>query len=570
HLQRAYGSFLDLDARRLAAWSAYERSQFELRMGRYDESAVYREKAMSLHTAGEDLTLDGALERLGADLYASFAEGWSKSSEIARSLDEIRRLFQGADTTHSATEELVRLAVMQTNSDRGCVAETTDSGFSILAVHGWDQEYAAGHLQKIDGVLESVAKDNNPLWSTIQGSPHLPADREGENENFVVLPLTLNDQRSGFLYVEKVRGARGGSYHTGDMHLLTVLASLTAISVIGQKNTQLEKENEALRRQIEASTRFVTANPELLESIRLAKKVAQSPVSILISGETGTGKGLLSHVIHESSNRSDKPFVQINCAALPEQLLESELFGHMKGAFTGATYNKVGLFKEADGGTLFLDEVDKASLSVQSKLLHVLDTKEVRPVGSVQSFVVDTRVICATNSELRQQIEDGQFLRDLYYRLNDFTVPVHALRERPEDLPLLIDHFLTKFCDQYDRDMVKLSPQVREALLNHKWPGNVRELEKTLRRLVVLSDAGTLVGAELLPAEMQVDTTPVHGNGAPTTLRAELARTERRVLLDALQERDWNRSKVSRDLKISYPSLLKKIKEYNLEPAARS
>jgi transcriptional regulator with PAS, ATPase and Fis domain len=296
--------------------------------------------------------------------------------------------------------------------------------------------------------------------------------------------------------------------------------------------------------------------------------VANSPVSILIEGETGTGKGLLAHLVHQASDRRGKPFVQINCAALPEQLLESELFGHVKGAFTGASYNKVGLFKEAEEGTLFLDEVDKTSLAVQAKLLHVMDSKEVRPVGSVKSHRVDTRVVCATNTNLRQKIEAGEFLEDLYYRLNDFILKVPPLRERREDIPVLMDYFLKKFSRQYGRPEVKLTPEVQRVLLELPWRGNVRELEKTIRRLVVLADEELPVGPELLPVEIQVSAAE-DLTGEPSTLREEVARTEKRVIGEALRAHRWNKARVARSLKISYPCLLKKIKDYNLVPGTR-
>jgi len=237
----------------------------------------------------------------------------------------------------------------------------------------------------------------------------------------------------------------------------------------------------------------------------------------------------------------------------------------VKGAFTGASYNKVGLFKEAEQGTLFLDEVDKTSLAVQAKLLHVMDTKEVRPVGSVKSYRVDTRVICATNTNLMERIRAGEFLEDLYYRLNDFIVSIPPLRERREDIPLLIDYFLEKFSRQYGRTPVVLTSEVRQTLLDQRWRGNVRELEKTIRRLVVLADEELPVGPQLLPVEIQ---TPGgrERRGDLTTLREEVARTEYRVIAEALQIHGWNKAQVARSLKVSYPCLLKKIKEHGLAP----
>ena len=204
---------------------------------------------------------------------------------------------------------------------------------------------------------------------------------------------------------------------------------------------------------------------------------------------------------------------------------------------------------------------------MQAKLLHVLDSKEIRAVGAVKPVTVDTRVIVATNTDLRKRIEAGEFLEDLYYRLNDFIVDVPPLRERTEDLPLLVDHFLKKFAEQYGRPGARLSPEVRRALLEQPWQGNVRELEKTIRRLVVLSDDDLPIGLDLLPPDLQ-ERIPA-GPAGQTTLREEIARTERRVIADALRQSGGNKSQVARDLKVSYPSLLKKIKEYGLEPAKK-
>jgi transcriptional regulator with PAS, ATPase and Fis domain len=301
----------------------------------------------------------------------------------------------------------------------------------------------------------------------------------------------------------------------------------------------------------------------MLGILRLAQKIADSSASILIEGETGTGKGLLAAEIHQASHRRKRSFVQVNCAALPEQLLESELFGHVVGAFTGAVREKIGLFKEAEGGTIFLDEVDKTTSAVQAKLLHVLDKKEIRPVGSTKWVTVDTRVVCATNVDLRDWIKQGKFLEDLYYRLNDFSIRVPALRERREDIPLLVNHFLQKYAAQYGKPTPALTSAVLQTLIDASWRGNVRELEKTVKRMVVLVDDGAAIDVDLLPPEL-VASPGDNGNGK-RTLRAEVERTERRVIGDALRNAGWNKARVARELKISYPSLLKKIREFGLD-----
>ena len=571
--QRAYGAFLDLDARARAAAAAYERASLECAFQRFEEAATFQAKARQVLPPGADPELEQQLERLGEKLEDAFAERWSSGDDVLASLRELKKLFQGASGTAAVLRELIRLAVTRSGSSRGLVVHATEEGeIKVAATYGVDKEESEDLLKALRPALSSAITENRPMWSNNAGEDRrfesLARDVRFQTQSLVLLPLTLTDDRSGFLYVDKDRDNTSGAYHQGEVHLLSILANLAALSIMERWNTKLIRENKALKARIALDVgedHFVTENKELQNTLRLVTKVANSPVSILVEGETGTGKGLLARIIHRSSDRRGKPFVQINCAALPEQLLESELFGHVKGSFTGASYNKSGLFKEAEKGTLFLDEVDKTSLAVQAKLLHVMDSKEVRAVGSVKFHRIDTRVICATNTDLRDRIKSGEFLEDLYYRLNDFIVRVNPLRERREDIPPLIEHFLQKFSGQYGRPDVRLSPEVHRILMEQPWRGNVRELEKTIRRLVVLADEEVPVGPELLPVEIQMVDTP---GPVDSTLREEVARTERRVIGEALKLNNWNKAKVARTLKVSYPCLLKKIKDHGLTPPA--
>jgi transcriptional regulator with PAS, ATPase and Fis domain len=277
--------------------------------------------------------------------------------------------------------------------------------------------------------------------------------------------------------------------------------------------------------------------------------------------------------------------VQVNCAALPEHLLESELFGYVQGAFTGATRDKAGLFEEATGGTIFLDEIEKIPEAVQAKLLQVLDRGEIRPVGATRTRKVDARVVCATGGDLRDRIREGRFLEDLYYRLNDITVRVPALRERREDIQLLAQHFLAVFSRQMEKPLRGFSPDVVRLFLESEWRGNVRELEKTVKRMVVLADDGDMLGMDLLPAELREvraslpEATNGHGNGhgapggsgddgAPRggrSLRRSVSELERKMIADALDRYHGNKARVARELGLSYPTLLGRIRSYGLE-----
>jgi transcriptional regulator with PAS, ATPase and Fis domain len=308
---------------------------------------------------------------------------------------------------------------------------------------------------------------------------------------------------------------------------------------------------------------IVTRSPELLEILSLLERVGPSDATILIEGETGSGKGLLARAIHASSARATKPLIQVNCAALPEQLLESELFGHVQGAFTGAVREKVGLFVEANGGTLFLDEVDKTTITIQGKLLQVLDNREVRPVGGNKSTKVDVRVVCATNVNLKARIARGEFLEDLYYRLNDICFRVPPLRERTEDVPPLVEHYCRRFAGEMGKEIRGADQELIALLAGLPWRGNVRELEKVVKRLVVMANDGDTLSIELLPRELL---RPEEQNGdSPSTLRAEVAKVERRLISQALERHNWNKLQAAKELSLSYPTLLQKIKIFRLD-----
>jgi transcriptional regulator with PAS, ATPase and Fis domain len=299
---------------------------------------------------------------------------------------------------------------------------------------------------------------------------------------------------------------------------------------------------------------------------RLLDKVASSDVPVLIQGESGTGKELVSRAIHFNGPRREGAFLSINVAALPESLLEAELFGYTKGAFTGALEDKVGLFEAADGGTLFLDEVGDMPSSMQTKLLRVLQEGEVRPIGSSASRAVNVRVVSASNKDLRQLVEEGRFRADLFYRLNVVSVGLPALRERKEDIPLLVDHLLDKIAERSGEKRKSVDRKVVDHLLHHDWPGNVRELENELRRLVALSGM-RITERDLSPhlvkrpsgrMELSVAADP------DMTLKQRMEGVERRLLIEALKAFDNNKTQTAKHLGLSRYGFLKKLDKYNL------
>jgi len=310
----------------------------------------------------------------------------------------------------------------------------------------------------------------------------------------------------------------------------------------------------------------------MLSVFKTIRQVAASSASVLLLGESGTGKELFAQALHQTSPRRQKPFVKVACAALPETLLESELFGHEKGSFTGAIFTRAGRFEAADGGTLFLDEIGDITPTVQVKLLRFLEEREFERVGGNKTFKVDVRIVAATHRDLKKKLEDGSFREDLYYRLNVIEIHIPALRERPGDIPLLAHHFLRKYADANSKDIRGIGDDVMALLLAHPWPGNVRELENAMERAVVLSD-----GTELLPnhfptlrraAGDEAGRTPSQTSSLGVRIPGSpLADLEREAILRTLEAVGGSTSKAAAILDISARKIQYKLKEYQQQGA---
>lgn len=312
---------------------------------------------------------------------------------------------------------------------------------------------------------------------------------------------------------------------------------------------------------------IIGQSPALESLIRSAKMVSATDVTVLLKGETGTGKEVLAKAIQKESNRANKPFITINCGALPESLVESELFGHRKGAFTGATGNKLGIFQAADGGTLFLDEINSLPLAIQAKLLRFLETGECLAVGDTKPYFVDVRIIAATNNDLLQQIERGDFRRDLYFRLNVVPLDIPPLSQRTDDIEKLIRHFLNHFSEAHGITAPKFSKQALKTLKSYSWPGNIRELRNLCERLSILL-AGRTIEPENLPHEFRPGTPALNEpTNTDFTLPAtgiKLEALELDLIHQALSRTNGNRSKSARLLGISRDTLLYRIQKHGL------
>ena len=335
---------------------------------------------------------------------------------------------------------------------------------------------------------------------------------------------------------------------------------------------RLFHENVILRAEIAEKIGFpkiIGASRKIQEVSSLVQKVAQSTATVLLLGESGTGKELFARAIHQMSQRRGRPFVAINCAAIPETLLESELFGHEKGAFTGAVALKQGKFELAGGGTLFLDEIGELSPSVQAKLLRVLQDRRFERVGGTRSIEVDVRIIAATNADLAKVVREKRFREDLYFRLNVFPISIPPLRDRPEDIPPLVEHFIAKFSVGMRKAVKGISGEALKALMGYPWPGNVRELENFVERAVILNTSGTLELQDFalgLSWERGLEEEPLSLVGSLHEVSERASQwAERRLIRKALVETKGNKSKAAELLQVSYKTLLTKIKEYGLE-----
>ena len=335
-----------------------------------------------------------------------------------------------------------------------------------------------------------------------------------------------------------------------------------------EERNRLRQENIRLQNEIQESFSFqniVSKTKSMRNIFDTIQKISNYKTTVLITGESGTGKELIAKAIHYNGKRKRRPMVAINCGGLPEALLESELFGHVKGAFTDVSTDKKGLFQEADGGTLFLDELAELPLPLQVKILRVVQDEMVRPVGSTQSCKVDVRIIAATAQDLAEAIKQNTFREDLYYRINVLSIHVPPLRDRKEDVPLLVDHFIEKFKKRLDKDIKRVRPEALNALLDYPWPGNVRELENVIERTMVLTEKPE-IHIDELPEKIRSGCAETGDTRLPDniSIKANTMALEKALIQRALRETNNNRTQASKLLEISHPTLLAKMKAYGV------
>jgi Nif-specific regulatory protein len=509
-------------------------------------------------------------------------------------LHEISRVLTESLDLKVTCAKILRLLSQLLGMERGTfmMREPGNSGLSIIAAHGMTpDEIARGKYQVGEGIVGRVVTTGSPIVIPSIGSEPLFLDRTGtrthlinrETITFVCVPVKVQGEVVGVLSADRLFEDRVP--FDKDVKFLTIVAGSIAQAVrisemVRDEKQRLLDENLNLKSELKGRYRFdniVGISDKMQAVFGQVDRVGKSNATVILRGESGTGKEMIAGLIHYNSPRAQGPLVKLNCAALPENLLESELFGHARGAFTGAVGERRGRFELAHGGTLFLDEVGDLPLSFQVKLLRVLQERQFERLGGVDTISVDVRLVTATNKPLEEAVRNGTFREDLYYRLNVIPIFLPPLRERFEDVPPLIEHYLHRFNKENGKN-VRISREVYEMLLRYPWPGNIRELQHAIEHVVVMSTESEAHEDDLPisiqngpplaslggdPALRPAGEAPQAAYGAASALSA-IARSEKTFIVDALEKHRWVQSKAARALGITPRQIGYKIRKYGI------
>ncbi len=489
-----------------------------------------------------------------------------------RTLHEIARVLSRSTEFKDQLQKTLDVLSARLGMERGMISvldlQTGDAWLDVA--RGVDFESGQISYRPGEGITGKVAQTGRPMAIANLGKETLFLDRTGARKAlnraelaFLCVPIFYQGRCVGILSADKL--AHQVEEIGQELAILGAVAELLGKVVYFRA---VEEENSRLRRMLAEAKRPTTSiigrSKVIQEVLRLIDQVADTNTTVLISGETGTGKELVAKAIHENSRRASGPMVQVNCAAMPDTLLESELFGHEKGAFTGAITRRRGRFEEAQGGSIFLDEVGELSPIAQAKLLRVLQEREFQPLGSSRTVKVDVRVITATNKDLELEISQGAFRQDLFYRLNVFPIYLPPLRERGPDILLLADYFVLKYAQEFAKDIKRISTSAIDLLMSYHWPGNVRELENCIERAVLLSQANAIDSWHLPPTlQMKPEGTQSVSRGK---LEALTSAFERDLITDALKDVRGNQSQAARLLGTTKRIIQYKVEKYGIDP----
>lgn len=489
-------------------------------------------------------------------------------SQILASSMDISEILKPVLRAMAEKLEMLRGTITLLNRETGEISIDEAYGLS-------DTQRERGRYRIGEGITGKVVQTGEPAIIKDISEEALFLNKTGARINkkdvsFICVPIKIGNEVIGALSADRLFSDEVSLKE--DVRLLSIIASMIAQAVRLRQSAQEERQrliNENKRLQEELRERFKPSNiigesKAMHEVYDIIGRVANADTTVLLRGESGVGKELVAHAIHYNSQRASNPFIRINCAALPENLIESELFGHEKGAFTGAITMRRGRFELADKGTIFLDEIGDLPIQTQVKLLRVLQEREFERLGSEKSIKVNVRIIAATSRNLEELVNLGKFREDLYYRLNVVPIFIPPLRERREDIPLLIEHFLNKFNKKY-RKRVSLPKDVLKTLINYDWPGNVRELENTMERLVVMSTGGNITASDLPLNIREQSIKRRYTVQVKTALPSTIEEIEKTKIIDAMQKTGWIQAKAARLLGITPRQIGYKIKKYNIQ-----
>ncbi len=550
----------------------YQFSVLEVQSGNHDEALNYLTKCEAMAADKRDDRAKEECRILRMKIEEDMVDaGLSSENEFSLFSSLLSRIEYGSLKTGSL-EDTLKVLCDRLHGKRAFILtyDATSNNFEALAALGIEQ----ARLSRVARALSNGRGGSLPLNRPLLVSNLTPERRrmfdylgvdDDKISGFLSIPIQLSPETNALIYVDRNQESVE-SFSQANLQFAIAFSDIIAFKSSEEQKRRLAEDNRRLKDQLQKQLAFpniITANPEMLETLERVSQVKDSPISILIEGETGTGKDLLAKAIHYNSNRKDRRFISVSCAALPETLLESELFGYKRGAFTGAEGEKVGLFEEADGGTFFLDEIGDLPLSVQVKLLRVIEEKEVVRLGDTSPRSVDVRIISATNADLKAAMENGEFRQDLYYRLSTFAVKLPSLRERSEDLPLLIRHFVSKFEPE-----VKIEPEAFRILADYEWPGNVRELENELKKLVLLAGDKKSISSYMISRRI-TDSLKESGHRPAETsgdfsLYEYLGRLEREFIVEALRKAGGVKKHAAEALSIPESTLRLKMKQYHI------
>ncbi|HEX6732660.1 MAG TPA: sigma 54-interacting transcriptional regulator [Pyrinomonadaceae bacterium] len=527
-------------------------SQFLFLLHEDDFSAKSSEVMME-----EDQVMSGSTVQVRFDdaLYL-MARDLSALMKVSTTINAIRGLEE-------LQERLLMLLFEVVPAQRGAILLTEDGSNEAISVFGLDRERGKDQSVTVSRtIVKQVLREGAALLTSKGLDPKLDTESliSVAAKSVMCVPLLLMGRLMGVIYLDTSNP--GDEFNKDHLQLVTAISGIAAVAIENARQFEwLESENRRLLDDVNIEHNMVGESNPMQRVYHFISKVAPTESTVLITGESGTGKELAARAIHRNSKRSLKPFVAVNCAALNESLLESELFGHEKGAFTGALAQKKGRLEVADGGTLFLDEIGDLSPSLQVKLLRVLQEREFERVGGTQTIKVDIRLIAATNRNLEEAIEAGEFRQDLYYRLNVVAFEMPALRERKEDIVLLANYFTEKYGIKCNRRLRGLSPEARACLSAYDWPGNVRELENAIERAVVLGTTD-LILPEDLPEALLEREVPV---ATATSYHEAVAQTKKQMILGAIEKSKGNYTEAAKILGVHPNYLHRLIRNLNLK-----